>query len=246
MIRLPGMSIDDLFAWAVVGSLGTHAVGLAMVSGLGFLTPSSAPSPAPVPIEVVKLPASEPPAPPPKPQPVKQPKVVPPPKVVLKAEPAPIQPSQLIDEKTALDPSAPSVSPTTQHLPNAVRSLASAVVPEPREGGPAGAGELFATGDIPVRPGPGTGAGSGGPGRSGTGLAARGNAAPVGPAGVTSFARPLGGYQTLPQYPESARSQGLEGVTVLRFVVEADGHVGAVEVDRSAGSPSSISRRWRR
>jgi protein TonB len=53
--------------------------------------------------------------------------------------------------------------------------------------------------------------------------------------GLTGFARPRGGYQTRPVYPESARRAGLEGVSTLRFEVRADGTVGAIAVERSAG-----------
>jgi periplasmic protein TonB len=56
-------------------------------------------------------------------------------------------------------------------------------------------------------------------------------------AGVTSFARPLGGYQTTPRYPESARTAGVEGTSVLRFVVTAEGLVGTINVEKSAGHP---------
>ncbi len=55
--------------------------------------------------------------------------------------------------------------------------------------------------------------------------------------GVTSFARPLGGYQTTPHYPESARREGAEGVVTLRFEVLTSGKVGTVQVQRSAGRP---------
>jgi protein TonB len=53
--------------------------------------------------------------------------------------------------------------------------------------------------------------------------------------GVESLARPLGGYQVKPRYPESARRQGLQGLTVLKFEVLADGSVGDILVERSAG-----------
>jgi protein TonB len=52
---------------------------------------------------------------------------------------------------------------------------------------------------------------------------------------VESLARPLGGYQVKPRYPESARRQGLQGLTVLKFEVLADGSVGDILVERSAG-----------
>ena len=53
--------------------------------------------------------------------------------------------------------------------------------------------------------------------------------------GVTSFARPLGGYQTTPHYPEAARREGVEGTVTLRFEVLASGKVGTVQVQKSAG-----------
>ena len=55
--------------------------------------------------------------------------------------------------------------------------------------------------------------------------------------GVTSLARPLGGYQTTPHYPESARREGVEGVVTLRFEVLPSGKVGTIQVQRSAGRP---------
>ncbi|MCL6640904.1 MAG: energy transducer TonB [Candidatus Rokubacteria bacterium] len=50
-----------------------------------------------------------------------------------------------------------------------------------------------------------------------------------------TFARPLGGYQTRPRYPESALRAGIQGVTRLRFEVLATGRVGRVLVEESAG-----------
>lgn len=116
------------------------------------------------------------------------------------------------------------------------------------EGGEAGAGALFEGGDLPVVPGTGVGGGSGAPGRAGLGWGAQGGdvrtgglrpeAGGEGPAGgVGSLARMLGGYQILPKYPESARRQGLMGTTLLLFEVLANGRVGAVRVEQSAGHP---------
>jgi len=226
------MSTDRLFAWAIGVSVGAHVIGLAASSAMGLWYPADAPPP--VPIEIV-MPAAPEPTPPPKPERVQPPK--PAQRPALKpVAPAPIQPSTLIDEKTALDTPAPAASPLHQSLPaNALASNTIATVPGLREGGAAGAGELFATGDLPVRPGSGTAGGSGASGRAGSGLAAIGAADAAASAGVTSFAKPLGGYQAIPRYPESARRAGVEGVTVLRFVVLANGHVDKIQVDRSAG-----------
>jgi periplasmic protein TonB len=115
------------------------------------------------------------------------------------------------------------IAPDRRFLASAAPSILSA-----SNGIPAGAGALFATGDLPVA---GTGS-SGGRGGTGTGqtIAATGSG-----AGLTEFARPLGGYQMTPRYPESARRQGVEGITTLRFIVLANGHVGQIAVSRSAG-----------
>jgi protein TonB len=70
-------------------------------------------------------------------------------------------------------------------------------------------------------------------------------------AGLATFARPLGGYQVTPAYPESARRLGIQGVAQLRFEVLATGRVGSVLVDRSAGHPDldraavDAIRQWR-
>ena len=77
-------------------------------------------------------------------------------------------------------------------------------------------------------------------------------AGPRGPEGpITAFVRPLGGYQLRPPYPESARRQGAQGTTRLRFEVLATGGVGQVVVDQSAGHPDldraaiEAVRQWR-
>jgi TonB family protein len=54
-------------------------------------------------------------------------------------------------------------------------------------------------------------------------------------APLTAFARPMGGYQARPAYPESARKRGVQGTTVLRFEVLRTGRVGEIVVDRTAG-----------
>src|SRR5205823_14220422 len=114
------------------------------------------------------------------------------------------QPSTLIDDKSAMD--LPPVRMPDRFLAgNAISAPTAPTVSGPREGGKAGAGELFSTGDIPVRAGAAAAGGSGADGRAGAGLAAVGHADAVTAAGVTSFARPLGGYQTIPRYPESVR-----------------------------------------
>lgn len=125
----------------------------------------------------------------------------------------------------------------------------------------AAVGQLFAHGDMPVAPGSGgsgEGLGSGGA-RAGTGAGAGGGTGPGrgggsgnGTGGDGSIsARPIGGYQVKPRYPESARRRGIEGTVLLKMRITAQGRVEDVQVARSAGHPdldeSAIEavRRWR-
>ena len=80
------------------------------------------------------------------------------------------------------------------------------------------------------------GGGGGMPGNDGGMLAMP--SAPRGEEGpLAAFARPLGGYQVTPPYPESARRLGVQGITHLRFEVLANGRVGSV-AGRPLGRPS--------
>jgi protein TonB len=55
------------------------------------------------------------------------------------------------------------------------------------------------------------------------------------PGAGGGLARPLGGYQVKPRYPESARRQGVEGTTLLKIYVSDTGLVEDVLVEGSAG-----------
>jgi TonB family protein len=133
---------------------------------------------------------------------------------------------------------------------------------KPIEGGEAGAGELSDQGDLPVVPGASVSGGSGGLGRAGLGSGAEGSGARVGGlrpgaggdgpgGGVGSLARPLGGYQLLPRYPDSARRQGITGTTTLLFEVLENGRVGEIQIESSAGHPdldqaaADAIKKWR-
>ncbi len=71
------------------------------------------------------------------------------------------------------------------------------------------------------------------------------------PEGITRWAHPRGGYQVHPTYPASARRSGIQGTARLRVQVLADGRVGEVMVENSAGHPdldraaADAVRRWR-
>jgi periplasmic protein TonB len=70
-------------------------------------------------------------------------------------------------------------------------------------------------------------------------------------AGLTSLAKPTGGYQVRPSYPSTARRLGVQGTTLLRVHVLEDGRVGGIDVEQSAGHPdldqaaTDAVRRWR-
>jgi protein TonB len=51
----------------------------------------------------------------------------------------------------------------------------------------------------------------------------------------SGLARPLGGYQVKPRYPESARRQGVQGTTLLKVHVSDQGRVDDVMIEHSAG-----------
>jgi len=69
--------------------------------------------------------------------------------------------------------------------------------------------------------------------------------------GITQWARPRGGYQIHPSYPDTARQARIEGTTRLLVHVLADGRVEEVRVGASAGHPdldraaADAVRQWR-
>jgi TonB family protein len=111
--------------------------------------------------------------------------------------------------------------------------------PGEAEGSAAGTGDLFGKGDVGVVGGSGLEGGGGGQGISGLGRGAKGDGAGGGGVGsseaLSGFARPLGGYQVKPQYPESARRAGAQGITLLKLRILENGKVGEVHIEKSAG-----------
>jgi periplasmic protein TonB len=81
--------------------------------------------------------------------------------------------------------------------------------------------------------------------------AAIGPSAALTPETVTRQARPQGGYQVRPSYPATPRRLGIQGTTLLRVRVLADGRIGDVLVEKSAGHPelddaaTDAVKRWR-
>ena len=127
--------------------------------------------------------------------------------------------------------------------------------PGEAEGGEAGAGDRFAGGDIAMVPGSGIAGGGGGQGVVGLGKGKRGDGSGggigEGPGQGLAFARPLGGYQVKPRYPDSARQERAQGTTLLKVRVLENGRVSQILVEQSAGHPdldesaTEAVKKWR-
>jgi len=202
--------------------------------------------PVTVPVELIDIPRVEqpkkvevpppPPAPKPKPQNITAPKLLS--KPVL--ETTPRSPTGNTKEETKEQPV--EEPPKLASLPdNAGAAKAGWNVGSraaEAEGSAAGAGNLFGKGDVGVVGGSGVEGGGGGRGASGLGRGSKGDGTGGGVGSdeaLSGLARPLGGYQVKPRYPESARRAGAQGVTTLRVRVLENGRVGDVIVEQSAG-----------
>ena len=246
--RLPSSRV---FSWPVWASAVVHAASLVLLASVGTLAPRHAPTAIPLSIELVgpetpPAPHSEPTPPPPKPPVVRiaptarttaPPRDVPVETPSTPSTPAPAAAAPaLIDDEQRRAPS-PSSAPSADVPERALPGAGTGGGPFPgMRGETTGTGDtLLSTGDLPVG-NPGGGGGAGGASTTATcGAGSSASATDGSAAGLTSFARPRGGYQTRPRYPDAARREGVEGEVLLRFQVLGNGHVGAVTVTRSAG-----------
>jgi len=116
-------------------------------------------------------------------------------------------------------------------------------------GSEAGAGVLSAGGDLAVIPGGGTQGGGGGTAERGLGMSQQGlstltpgggglpgSSEATSSNGAFSPARPMGIRKVMPSYPRSARLAGIEGVSLLKVEVLADGSVGRIVLQASSGN----------
>jgi protein TonB len=215
----------------------------------------------------ITLPKQE--APPPKPVPVAPVTRTPPPRLPPARErvprPAPVSRAAKASPPPGLHNEPPgSAGSGSSGASSAPATPDAATSPPATPAAGAGVGRLFAHGDMSVAPGSGSsgeGDGTGsGMARAGTGVGAGGGTGPgsgggsgsgTGSGGDASSARPIGGYQVKPRYPESARRRGIEGTVLLKMRITAQGRVEDVQVVRSTGYPeldeSAIAavRRWR-
>ena len=245
---------------SVLASLAIHLalVGGAVAVGVKAVTPSP-------PVLMAQLLAAEPPAPvePPKVRPA-PPK--PPPLVLPKPRPVPKLDSPSAPTPVATEPGPPPVvaspspepRPAEPPAPITPAPVAAAPVVSP-PGPPASDARRIASGTAPAaaplpsgvsvvtneQSRPASGPTTASPGRPG------GSEVAVIPPDAVQLAAPRGGYQVKPSYPAAARRLGVQGTTILRVFVAADGRVGDVTVETSAGHPdldqaaAEAVRRWR-
>jgi periplasmic protein TonB len=171
------------------------------------------------------------PAPEPKPEPKKVEKIKAP-RLIQKTDIARVEPNE---PPPKLEEAPPPPNFTASGPEKG--SVASKAPAGEAAGGEAGVGSLFGGGDVGVIGGSGLGGGGGGTADAGFGRGNKGDGFGGGSNGdgLAALARPLGGYQVKPRYPEAARKAGAQGVTLLRVRVLENGRVGEVLIEKSAG-----------
>ena len=238
----------------LTGSLAIHLGLGAIVVFAGSTGPAPAPRAVWLDLEPVVMPAPPPPAPP-----------------AAVIRPRSVRPPVPAPREVPVPPSVPEdpVTPSAQPLPPPRREVATAEPPIQSSPGPVQTSSAEAPKAAePDRSGaPSSGAATSatpsidasapsGPQERATGSSGRSaiasrtpDAASGGP--IVRAARPRGGYQVRPLYPDAARRAGIQGTTLLRIHIEVDGRVSEVMVARSAGHQSldeaaaEAVRRWR-
>jgi periplasmic protein TonB len=233
--------------WLLSSFTASSVIHLGLVPVAALVMQAKPIRPVAVPVELIDVPRVEQPAkmeapPPPPPKPKPKPQKLTAPKLLSKPvfETSPLPPTGNTKEETKEKPpeepqplaSLPENPGTAKAGWNAGSKAAEA------EGSAAGAGNLFDRGDVGVVGGPGVAGGGGGKGAAGLGRGTKGDGTGGGSGSgeaLSGLARPLGGYQVKPRYPESARRAGAQGITTLRVRVLENGRVGEVLVEQSAG-----------
>lgn len=221
-------------------------IHLGLIPVAAFVIHAKPIRPVAVPVELIDIPPVEEPnkveIPPPAPTPRPKPQKITAPKLLSKPvfEASPLPPigntKEEIKEKPVEEPQPLASLPDDKEDAAKAGWNAGSKAKE-AEGSAAGAGNLFGKGDVDVVGASGVAGGGGGKGASGLGRGAKGDGTGGGGSGeaLSGLARPLGGYQVKPKYPESARRAGAQGITTLRVRVLENGRVGEVVVDQSAG-----------
>ena len=252
---------DRILYSCVLASLLVHLVTIPAAS---LMIRAMAAAPVHVPVELVNLPRVEevktleasPPPPPSKPKAAKitAPKLLSKPEIIETPALAPKgNTREEIKEPEKLIEPLPRLASLPPEPASVKGGWNMGERPGEAQGGAAGAGNLFGKGDVGVVVGSGLSGGGGGTGTAGLGRGAMGDGTggDVGSGSASSgLARPLGGYQVKPLYPESARTAGAQGITLLKLHILENGKVGEVQIEQSAGhsdldmAAADAVRRW--
>jgi protein TonB len=229
-MRREGFVLNEMSWWRAmpIGLSCLLHVGLVtgLILGQQWVTRVVALQPPVLPVQLVTLEVAEPPR-----------------------EPAPPAPPRR-DRTTPIrrpEPPRPREAAAARVEEPAPQPITPAPVSPPAEVGP---GPAAVTATLPAINEPAPAPGQPAPAPSGPALVAS-KPSTTTPDGVTRTARPQGGYQVRPTYPAAPRRLGIQGTTMLRVHVLADGRIGDVLVERSAGHPdldqaaTEAVRRWR-
>ena len=221
----------------VAGSAALAPLPAARVAWLDLQPAEIAPPPGPAPVEAPPRPRSAP-------RPVVEPRALHVPVTDEPVAPPAQAPPTPPREVTAPEPTPPAQSASSPPLSSIVMGPSNALEPD-RSGASSSAATSAgpSTDSSPARE----------PRERGVNGPAVASRPPDGSAEgpIVRAARPRGGYQVRPVYPESARRAGIQGTTLLRIHIERDGRVGDVRVQRSAGhqaldeAAADAVRRWR-
>jgi protein TonB len=229
-MRREGFVLNEMSWWRAmpIGLSCLLHVGLVtgLILGQQWVTRVVALQPPVLPVQLVTLEVAEPPREPAPPAPPRRDRTTP---IRRPEPPRPREAAAARVEEPAPQPIIPApVSPPAEVAPGP--AAVTATLPAINEPAPA-----------PGQPAPAP---------SGPALVAS-KPSTTTPDGVTRTARPQGGYQVRPTYPAAPRRLGIQGTTMLRVHVLADGRIGDVLVERSAGHPdldqaaTDAVRRWR-
>jgi protein TonB len=260
--------------WLVSSFTASSLIHLGLIPVAALMMHAKPLKPITVPIEVIEIApieqpkkvevASKPPPPPPPPRAKPKAQNITAPKLISKPEIIETKPPPVVGntEEEIKDPEPEPVvepPPSLAQLPEKAGAVQGGWNTGSRageaEGGAAGAGNLFGKGDVGVVGGTGVEGGGGGKGTAGLGRGTKDDGTGGGGIGsgeaLSGLARPLGGYQVKPRYPESARRAGAQGVTLLRVRVLENGRVGEVNIEQSAGfrdldfAATDAVKKWR-
>lgn len=237
--------------WLISSFTASSLIHLSLIPVIALVIHAKPLKPITVPIELIDVPRVEQPKklevapPPPAPKPRPKPQKITAPKLISKPKKVETKPQPPVGNtrEKIKEPEPVVEPPPLASLPEKPGSIQGGWHTGSRaaeaEGSAAGAGNLFGKGDVGVVGGSGVEGGGGGKGTSGLGRGSNGDGTGGGGIGggeaLSGLARPLGGYQVKPRYPESARRAGVQGITTLRVRVLENGRVGEVLVEQSAG-----------